>query len=419
MLLGVAVASTGINEKWDFRSFYAAGYLMRTQPTQLYDLAQQERVQHAIISNDAFVLPFYHPCYELLLIAPFSFLRYSRAYFAFIAFNMLLLLAIFFAARPTFSSIVPVYQPRPGLMLFIYIPVMLTILFGQDSILLLLLVCIAWRQLEFGNDLIAGCLLALALFKFQIVIPMAALIALQRGWRFLGASRCGSRNRLGLCWHHGHKWNRRFRSTAIQRGVCDGQEHQYRGEYWCLSVSHAKYRWFALRNWRAPFALCKSVQRISPPLFFGCIRLVRPSSSPLRLNHCGSHRNSVWPAGEPSPLHLRSDSCDSRCGNSGQPDSSIHPARGVWTANRTSSFLVKLVLPDGDSSVGNAPLHSGHSPKKKTTQARNGPRSLGKRFFLPTPCYLNLVPCSYENGDCHCGGGQRHSAQIEATQSFV
>jgi Glycosyltransferase family 87 len=187
MLLGVAVASTGINEKWDFRSFYAAGYLMRTQPTQLYDLAQQERVQHAIISNDAFVLPFYHPCYELLLIAPFSFLRYSRAYFAFIAFNMLLLLAIFFAARPTFSSIVPVYQPRPGLMLFIYIPVMLTILFGQDSILLLLLVCIAWRQLEFGNDLIAGCLLALALFKFQIVIPMAALIALQRGWRFLGA----------------------------------------------------------------------------------------------------------------------------------------------------------------------------------------------------------------------------------------
>jgi hypothetical protein len=186
MLLGAAFASSGINEKWDFRSFYAAGYLMRTHPNQIYDLAQQERVQHAIISNDGFVLPFYHPCYELLLIAPFSFLKYQPAYFAFLAFNLLLLLAIFFATRPTFSSILPIYQPRPGFMLFIYMPIMLTMTFGQDSILLLLLVCIAWQQLESGKNVIAGCVLALALFKFQIALPLAVLVGLRCGWRFIG-----------------------------------------------------------------------------------------------------------------------------------------------------------------------------------------------------------------------------------------
>lgn len=169
---------------FDFRSFYSAGYQIRNHPSQLYDLRQETLIQNSIASDEQGVVPFYHlPC-EALLYAPFSLLNYRAAYLTFIALNMLLLMAAFFAARPTFSSIIPWWQPRPGLMFFVFVPLIGAVMQGQDSILLFLLCCLAWRQLELGKDASAGCLLALALLKFQIALPVAALMAIRRGWRF-------------------------------------------------------------------------------------------------------------------------------------------------------------------------------------------------------------------------------------------
>src|SRR5437868_4146483 len=172
---------------FDFRTFYAAGYLVRTQPSQLYDLGQQQQVQSALVSPGEIALPFLHPSYEALLFAPFSLLRYQAAYFSFIAVNLLLLAGIFVAAYPLFAQVIPVWQPRPGLMLFPYLPLLLTIWHGQDSLVFLLLCCLVWRQLESGHDTAAGCLLAAGLFKFQLAIPMAILLAARRGWRFCAA----------------------------------------------------------------------------------------------------------------------------------------------------------------------------------------------------------------------------------------
>jgi hypothetical protein len=168
----------------DFRSFYAAGYMVRTAPSQLYDLAQQKQVQDAIVSPAEIPLPFFHPSYEALIYAPFSFLPYRAAYLAFAAFNVLLLVAVFFAARPLFSRRIPFIQPIPGFIFFFFVPVIVAIWQGQDSILFLLLCCLTWRQLQSGKDLSAGCILALALFRFQLTIPIAILFAIRRGWRF-------------------------------------------------------------------------------------------------------------------------------------------------------------------------------------------------------------------------------------------
>lgn len=183
-LIGVGFARDQSHGALDFRSFYSAGYQVRTHPLQLYDLRQEALIQNSTAPNEHGVLPYYHLPYEALMYAPFSFLSYRTAYLAFIAFNMLLLMAAFFAARPVFSSIVPWWQPRPGLMFFVYVPLMAAMIQGQDSILFLLLCCLALRQMESGKDASAGCLLALALFKFQIALPIAALIAIRRGWRF-------------------------------------------------------------------------------------------------------------------------------------------------------------------------------------------------------------------------------------------
>ena len=183
-LIGVGFARDQSHGALDFRSFYSAGYQVRTHPLQLYDLRQEALIQTSTAPNERGVLPYYHLPYEALMYAPFSYLSYRTAYLAFIAFNMLLLMAAFFAARPMFSSVIPWWQPRPGLMFFVYVPLIAAMIQGQDSILFLLLCCLALRQMESGQDASAGCLLALALFKFQLALPIAALIAMRRGWRF-------------------------------------------------------------------------------------------------------------------------------------------------------------------------------------------------------------------------------------------
>lgn len=182
-LIGAALAHFGMGGRFDFRSFYAAGYLARTQPRHLYDLAHQLWAQQTLVSPKGF-LPFYHPPYEALLYAPFTLLSYQHAYFAFLAFNMLLLVGAFFAARQVFSTPIKIWQPQPGAMFFIFVPMLVAAMQGQDSILFLFLCCLAWKQLEAGKDLSAGVLLALALFKFQIAIPIAVLVAIRKGRRF-------------------------------------------------------------------------------------------------------------------------------------------------------------------------------------------------------------------------------------------
>lgn len=180
----------------DFQSFYVAGHLLRSHPSQVYDLALQRQGQLALTSR---FLPFYHPAYEAVLFAPFSFLNYRAAYLTFTAVNMILFMAVFFLARPLLSPLAPVWQSRVSVLPFLFVPLILVFVQGQDSILSLLLYCLAWRQFEKKNDLRAAALLALALFKFQFALPFALLIAIRRGWRFTGGFLLASAAIVFLC----------------------------------------------------------------------------------------------------------------------------------------------------------------------------------------------------------------------------
>lgn len=170
--------------RFDFRNFYAAGYLVRTQPASLYDLARQQQVQSTLISTGDKPLPFVHPSYEALLYAPFSLLSYHRAYLCFLAFNLVLVVVLFLRAYPILSARLTFWQPRPGLMLFPFFALFVALWHGQNSVLFLLLCGLAYMELEEERDLSAGCLLALGLFKFQVALPLAFLCAVRRGRRF-------------------------------------------------------------------------------------------------------------------------------------------------------------------------------------------------------------------------------------------
>jgi hypothetical protein len=180
---GTAFVSSGVHTQFDFEEYYTAGYLVRTHPSQLYNLASQEKVQRAHAPHSDF-LPFYHPAYEAILYIPFSFVSFTGAYLSVIAWNTFLLLVAFSVFQSTYSSHLAWMESKQLILLFLFLPAVIAVGIGQDSNLLLLLYCLTWRELESGQDWKAGCLAALALFKFQIAVPIALLIMVQRGWRF-------------------------------------------------------------------------------------------------------------------------------------------------------------------------------------------------------------------------------------------
>jgi hypothetical protein len=167
---------SGLAERMDFRQLYAAGYQLRTDPVNLYDYEHQKAVQDAQVSKVEGLLPFIRPAYEALLFAPLSYLPYRTAYFSFLCINLLLLLICFFVCRSELSHPGTFAQPRPGLQIFVFYPVIVAILQGQDSILLLVGFCVAYRFLKCERMAMAGIALGLMMFKLQIAIPLAGFL---------------------------------------------------------------------------------------------------------------------------------------------------------------------------------------------------------------------------------------------------
>ena len=173
MLLGVKflLYPSGLTERMDFRQLYAGAYLVRSNPGHLYDYERQKQVQDEQVSRAEGLLPFIRAAYEGLLFVPLTYLPYRAAYFCFACVNLLLLGACFFICRREFSNPGTFGQPRAGLQMFIFYPAIVAILQGQDSVLLLFGFCLAYRFLKLGRRFVAGFLLGLLVFKFQITIP--------------------------------------------------------------------------------------------------------------------------------------------------------------------------------------------------------------------------------------------------------
>lgn len=188
----VFLAHVHVPEKSDFSCFYTAGVLVRSEPSHLYDPATQRALQAKLVGPANGWAMFIQPPYEAMFLAPFSLLPYRVSYFVYLAFNLALLIPCFFLARDAFSNVIDTWQPQPGLLFFFFLPLWLALLQGQASIRLLVVCCAVWYELRHGKDFAAGAVLALALFKMQIVIPLAVLLAVWRGWRLLLGFIAGS-----------------------------------------------------------------------------------------------------------------------------------------------------------------------------------------------------------------------------------
>jgi len=158
----------------DFTDRYAAARMVREgYGHQLYDFHVQEQFQ---IRYAGRVGEYYiHPPFETLLFLPICLWSLSTGYLIWCLLNVgvLTYTSILFQ-RHVFKH----FDWRVLLpMFFLFPPVLIGFLQGQDSLLLLLVMTLAVVELRKDRNFTAGCLLGCGLFKFHIVLTLVVLVA--------------------------------------------------------------------------------------------------------------------------------------------------------------------------------------------------------------------------------------------------
>jgi glycosyl transferase family 87 len=213
----------------DFRTFYCDGYLVRTgQARQLYDYEVQKQVQNALVSPSDVALPSDHPAYEALLFVPFSVPSYRVGYFLFIGFDGALLVISAWLMRPYLTGLTAVWSLLPFVLILLFFPAGIALMQGQNSIVLLALYSGAFVAIVEGDDFLAGCLLGLALMKFQIALPVAVLYLIWRRWRMIaGFAVSGFAALIASIWLvglHGMVTHARFLLGAVNGLATSGDQ---------------------------------------------------------------------------------------------------------------------------------------------------------------------------------------------------
>ena len=171
----------------DFFSFYAAAEIFVKQgPSSVYDSLTQKQYEIAITQRPAdsfIVLPYFHPPFYTLLIAPLAFLSYRAAYYAMTAFNVALLIALTVilvrgSLRVHGRAVIVAVSLIAG-----FLPVFVTILQGQSDLVVLVPLAGAYMAWSRGRAGWAGVLSALAFSKPQLLLLIPILFITRRSWR--------------------------------------------------------------------------------------------------------------------------------------------------------------------------------------------------------------------------------------------
>ena len=182
------------NGSIDLRPYYTAGYLVRTgDAAHAYDYQTERQLQNKLVSPEASTtLLMFSPPYTALLFAPLSLAPFKTAFLIFFVTNLLLLALAIVIMRPQLDSLTQRWRPLPALLFLSFLPVGLTLMMGQITILLLLIYCLCFVALQHRKPFLAGLLLSLALMKFQIALPIALLFLAWRCWILFAGFMCGS-----------------------------------------------------------------------------------------------------------------------------------------------------------------------------------------------------------------------------------
>jgi len=161
----------------DFPDFYCAARMLAAgHGHQLYDADLQRQYQARYAGRVGTL--YIHPPFEAVLYLGVAWLPLRRAYLLWSLLNLVFLAA---AVRRLASSTLPMWDWQILLVASLtFVPSLLCFLQGQDSLLLLMLVVLAFTAFRQGRGFGCGCWLGLGLFKFEIVLPIALVLALSQ-----------------------------------------------------------------------------------------------------------------------------------------------------------------------------------------------------------------------------------------------
>jgi len=173
----------------DFISFYTAGkILQRGTANRLYDLGLQYEIQKEIaphVSIRQGALPFVRPAFEAWLYWPLAYLPYKASFLVWALFSCGCLLAVAAILRAEITALRVFSRAVMFAATLSYFPVFVTLLQGQDSILLLLVYAAAYRALRRNAPLASGMILGLGTFKFTLLLPFLIAFLVRRQIRVL------------------------------------------------------------------------------------------------------------------------------------------------------------------------------------------------------------------------------------------
>jgi hypothetical protein len=166
----------------DFPPFYASAQMLREgQASRLYDFEAENRFLQR--TGGLVRPPNNHLPYENLIFVPFTYLHFGPAHILWTLLSAVMLVAVALLMRalpPGKSSFSPTL-----VTVLAFFPVWNCVSQGQDSILLVFLFAISfwfWRRQQ---DDAAGFVLALGLFRPQLVLPFVFITFLSGKWRFV------------------------------------------------------------------------------------------------------------------------------------------------------------------------------------------------------------------------------------------
>ncbi|MGC2211305.1 MAG: glycosyltransferase family 87 protein [Candidatus Korobacteraceae bacterium] len=169
----------------DFSAFWVAGKLFDAgRAHQLYNIAAQAQL-HLYAPYRQVPLPFIHAPYEAALFALLALLPYQASYVVWSLVNLALLTLMAWRLQPRLAPLCDRAVPLILLLSLAYWPNAMVLFQGQDSILVAVLLVEAFVQLKQGRDGRAGVILALGMFKFHLLLPLVACLAMNRQWRVL------------------------------------------------------------------------------------------------------------------------------------------------------------------------------------------------------------------------------------------
>jgi hypothetical protein len=160
----------------DFTIFYTAGQILNSgEGHALYDEQLQKNVQAKIVpvalNSRRSILPYNHPAFEAIIFAPLTRLSYLTAYLIWVGINLGILFSIPLFLRKELPFLGQASMTLWILAMLAFFPIFMTLLQGQDSVVLLACYCSAYFYFRRQKNFSAGVWLGLGLFKFHLVLP--------------------------------------------------------------------------------------------------------------------------------------------------------------------------------------------------------------------------------------------------------